>query len=255
MSKTINKGYVYTKINGISVNNDLKCHLSNYENKNSRTVKYIVMHYTGNKKDTAKANANYFKGANRQASAHFFVDDTNIYQSVELRDIAWHCGTYGTYYHKECRNFCSIGIEMCCSAGNYKISEKTIKNSAYLCAYLCKELDISADEVDKYVLRHYDVTHKKCPAQMVNSDEWKEFKNLVKQILNKKETFKPYLVKVTTDLNIRDGAGTSYKINGVIKKEDNHVFTIVEEKLVGSTKWGKLKSGAGWISLKYTKKV
>lgn len=63
-----------------------------------------------------------------------------------------------------------------------------------------------------------------------------------------------YMVKVTVDeLNIRAGAGVEYKINGVIK--DKGTYTIVEEKMNGTTKWGKLKSGAGWISLYYTKKV
>lgn len=70
----------------------------------------------------------------------------------------------------------------------------------------------------------------------------------------KKTTFEPYLVKITTKtLNVRTGAGQSYKQNGTVKKDQ--VFTIVEEKMNGKTKWGKLKSGAGWISLQYTKKV
>ena len=61
-----------------------------------------------------------------------------------------------------------------------------------------------------------------------------------------------YLVKVTTDaLNIREGAGTNYKVNGVIR--DNGVYTIVDNVMVGNIKWGKLKSGAGWIALNYTK--
>lgn len=63
-------------------------------------------------------------------------------------------------------------------------------------------------------------------------------------------TFKAYLVKVTTDaLNYRSGPGTNYKVNGTIR--DRGIYTIVEE----SNGWGKLKSGAGWISLNYTKKV
>ena len=68
-------------------------------------------------------------------------------------------------------------------------------------------------------------------------------------------TFTPYLVKVTTSvLNIRKGAGTNYGANGSIR--DMGVYTIVEEANgAGATKWGKLKSGAGWISLDYTKKV
>ena len=184
MAKIISTGFIADKINGIAVNTSLKCNASNYNNSASREISHVVMHYTGNSKDTAKANANYFTGANREASAHFFVDDSNIYQSVELRDVAWHCGTKGKYYHDKCRNANSIGIEMCCTAGNYKISAKTQKNAAYLCAYFCKMIGINATEVDTYVLRHYDITHKQCPAQMVSdAAEWTAFKKMVKNIL------------------------------------------------------------------------
>lgn len=62
--------------------------------------------------------------------------------------------------------------------------------------------------------------------------------------------FQPYKVKVTVDaLNIRKKAGVIYEKVGTIK--DHGVYTIVEESGV----WGKLKSGAGWICLSYTKKV
>ena len=64
-----------------------------------------------------------------------------------------------------------------------------------------------------------------------------------------------YLVKVTTDvLNIRKGPGTNYGTNGDIR--DKGVYTIVAESDgPGASKWGKLKSGAGWISLDYAAKV
>ena len=68
--------------------------------------------------------------------------------------------------------------------------------------------------------------------------------------------FKPYLVKVTAAaLNIRQGAGTNYGITGCIR--DRGVYTIVaESKGTGSNKgWGKLKSGAGWISLDFVNKL
>lgn len=69
------------------------------------------------------------------------------------------------------------------------------------------------------------------------------------------KTATPYLVKVTADsLNIRKGAGTNYAIVGAIK--DKGVYTIVEEANgTGATKWGLLKSKAGWISLDFVKKV
>lgn len=59
-----------------------------------------------------------------------------------------------------------------------------------------------------------------------------------------------YQVKITADvLNVRSGAGADCKINTTVKKGE--VYTIVAE----SNGWGKLKSGAGWISLFYTSNV
>ena len=63
----------------------------------------------------------------------------------------------------------------------------------------------------------------------------------------------PYTVRITTAvLNVRKGPGTNYGIAMQVK--NGEVFTIVEEYKNGSTTWGKLKSGVGWISLAYTKK-
>ena len=63
-----------------------------------------------------------------------------------------------------------------------------------------------------------------------------------------------YTVKVTaTNLNIRSGPGTNYGTKGTIKPG---VYTIVAEASgTGASKWGKLKSGAGWISLDYATKT
>lgn len=65
----------------------------------------------------------------------------------------------------------------------------------------------------------------------------------------------PYLVKVTASvLNIRKQPTTKSVVTGAIR--DKGVYTIVEEANgTGAKKWGKLKSGAGWISLDYTRKV
>ena len=62
--------------------------------------------------------------------------------------------------------------------------------------------------------------------------------------------FEPYLVRIDTDvLNVRSGPGTGYKITTQVKRYG--IYTIVGV----DGKWGKLKSGAGWIHLDYTKKV
>ena len=60
----------------------------------------------------------------------------------------------------------------------------------------------------------------------------------------------PYLVKVTDSaLNIRKGPGTQYAVVGCIRNKGT--YTIVETQ----SNWGRLKSGAGWICLNYTKKL
>lgn len=62
--------------------------------------------------------------------------------------------------------------------------------------------------------------------------------------------FESYTVRITTAvLNVRSGPGTGYKVNMTVK--EGGVYTIVEEQ----NGWGKLKSGAGWISLAYAKRV
>lgn len=172
-------GWVKGKVGGIEVNTSLESNSGNYSAKASRVVSYIVMHYTANSKDTAENNAKYFR-KNVGTSAHFFVDEKSIYQSVAVNNIAWHCGTKGKYY-SACRNDKSIGIEMCCS-GNYTVSKTTQENAAQLCAYLCRVLGIK--DVDKYVIRHYDVTRKKCPAQFVDDPaQWDAFRKKVKSLL------------------------------------------------------------------------
>lgn len=66
----------------------------------------------------------------------------------------------------------------------------------------------------------------------------------------KKPVFKAHRVKIACDvLNVRTKPSTQSKIVTQIKR--NEVYTIVAEE----NGWGKLKSGAGWIHLGYTKPV
>lgn len=67
--------------------------------------------------------------------------------------------------------------------------------------------------------------------------------------------FAPYLVRVSiSDLNIRKGPGTNYARTG--KFTGVGTFTIVEEADgQGASRWGGLKSGAGWVSLDYAKRI
>ena len=111
----------------------------NYSSRNGNSVKYIVLHYTGNKGDTAKNNVDYFYGGNRGASAHYFVDDNSIYQSVEEYNSAWSVGDGHGIYGINNQN--SISIEMCCNSSGV-ITEKTEANALELVKYLMSKYNI-----------------------------------------------------------------------------------------------------------------
>ncbi len=146
----------------------------NYTKGNNRSIRYIVVHYVG-AVSTAKNNSDYFKSTYRGASAHYFVDDNDIYRVVRDEDTAWHCGTTGKYY-SNCRNSNSIGIEMCCynNNGTLDISENIVNKTIELVKELMVKYNIPAENV----IRHYDVTHKCCPAPFVNNpSRWSDFKS------------------------------------------------------------------------------
>lgn len=139
------------------------------------SIKYIVIHYTGNNGDTAKGNGNYFAYNNTGASAHYFADENNVVQSVRDNYVAWHCGGK-KYYHNNCRNENSIGIELCSekdSKGEFYFNEGTVNNALELTKKLMTKYNVPAENV----IRHYDVTHKICPAPFVNNGRaWQNFK-------------------------------------------------------------------------------
>lgn len=66
----------------------------------------------------------------------------------------------------------------------------------------------------------------------------------------------PFVVEVTIDdLNIRTGPGTTYVKTGEYTEKGKFTITEIKEGKGSDTGWGKLKSGAGWISLDYAKRV
>lgn len=62
----------------------------------------------------------------------------------------------------------------------------------------------------------------------------------------------PYTVRVQVAGNIYQSAGSGTKKAGTVKPG---VYTIVEERTVSGSRWGRLKSGAGWIELEYAQKI
>ena len=145
----------------------------NYKKATNRKIEYIVIHYVG-ATGGAEANCRYFEKFYRGASAHYFVGHSGeLWQCVEDSNIAWHCGAL-KYKHKHCRNSNSIGVEMCCRKGaNWYFEPATIAATIDLVRDLMKKYNIPASNV----LRHYDVSGKRCPEPYVrNSEDWNLFK-------------------------------------------------------------------------------
>lgn len=146
----------------------------NYGNKRT-SIKYIVIHYTGNDGDSDESNTKYFKNTIVSASAHYFVDNDSITNTVPDDYTAWHCGAK-VYRHKFCRNSNSLSIELCDSIKNGVVypTVKTIENAIALTKALMKKYNIPKENV----IRHYDVTGKLCPKYWVDDSKWKsEFWN------------------------------------------------------------------------------
>lgn len=158
----------------LEINQGYPCKVGYYGAKRDTSkIKYIVMHYTGNTKDTALANAKYFHTSiNRSASAHYFVDETSIYQSVKDNYIAWSVGDKGIGKLKGiATNSNTLNIEMCTS-GNSEVSETTENNAVELVKYLMNKYGIDAN----HVTMHYLITKKSCPSASFRSgDRWSRF--------------------------------------------------------------------------------
>mgnify|MGYP000547044147 CR=1 FL=1 len=132
----------------------IPAHSSNYARGRTAPILWIVVHYTANDGDTDTNNAHYFQGAGRGASAHYFVDEDSITQTVRDSDTAWHCGAErGGSYFNGARNANSIGIEMCSDVvgGRYTITEQTAARTAGLVRSLMDKYNIPLSRV----CRHY----------------------------------------------------------------------------------------------------
>lgn len=164
--------------------------------RNIKKILYAVVHYTGNDCDTDEANANYFANNNVGASAHYFIDDDSVTQSVPDEYVAWSVGSTGLLdqgspyrakgakYWGKCTNTNSLNFELCDTVkdGKHKLSEKTRANAVVFIAKKMHECDIPISRL----IRHFDVNGKLCPIYWVtDEDDWKKFKNEVNAELKK----------------------------------------------------------------------
>lgn len=188
---------------------EIPCRRDNYGGLRAKPPRYLVVHYTAVPGDTAENNGKYFARADTgKTSAHYFVDEHKIVRSVPEEYVAYHCGG-NIYYHPECRNGNSIGVEICTKGGpgNYFFDPDALENAKYLLRQLMEKYEIPADRV----VRHWDVTHKVCPAPFVGAgaDAWKEFKGglTVYQKLENVPEWAKATVQKLVDKDILNGDG------------------------------------------------
>jgi N-acetylmuramoyl-L-alanine amidase CwlA len=191
----------------------------NFALMNNKKNLYIVIHYVG-AVSTAKNNVDYYARTKLQASAHYFVDEVSIWQSVEDKDRAWHCGgglqgVNGHKFYGLCTNSNSIGIEMCCkktASGEWYFEPETVKNTVDLVKMLMKKHNIPIDRV----IRHYDVTGKTCPAPYIDESKWQEFKNIITEsedlTMSQYEELKKEIDSLKAENKVlKEAIGTIYK--------------------------------------------
>lgn len=103
---------------------------------------------------------------------------------------------------------------------------------------------------------HYWFKNKECPGKYLINELPGIVKTINGRLAGTNSGFREYFIQVTANaLNIRSGPGTN---NFIVSKliKDGYNYTIVSESTgQGANRWGKLKSGIGWIALDYTKKV
>ena len=201
-----------------------QCNSGNYQKGRSKAIEYLVIHYTSNKGDTAKNNADYFaRESNIKASAHYFVDENEVWQSVLDTDTAWHCGAKA-YKHKYCRNANSLGIEICMNDKDGNIRLNSIVNAIKLTKMIMEKYNISIDNI----IRHYDVTGKDCPRPMIeNEDLWSSFKQSLLQEENLMQIYK--WLKDMPDWS-QDTFNRMFKV-GVISTDKDGAMSVQESSI------------------------
>jgi uncharacterized protein YgiM (DUF1202 family) len=148
----------------------------------------------------------------------------------------------------------TIEVANCKGAPNWEVSSNAYLALIELCYDICrrngiKKLNYTGTK-DGNLTTHNMFSATSCPGNYLLGKMQRIAEEVNERLADNEKTYGGFLVAVTASaLNVRAGAGIDYPINTVVKK--NEVFTIVDT----SGNWGKLKSGAGWVNLKYTRNI
>lgn len=212
---------------------------------------------------TAAQCANIFKNPARQASSNYGIGyNGEIACYVDEENRAWTSSNRAN----DCQAI-TIEVSNSSTGGDWPISDASWNALVKLCVDICRRYGFRLEydgTPNGSLTRHDMFANTNCPGPYLKS-RLPELARVVNAKLDGQPEPYPtpepspspvdsYTVKITADvLNIRKGPGTNFGIAGQIR--DHGVYTIVKESDgPGASKWGKLKSGAGWISLDYTSK-
>lgn len=223
---------------------------------------------------TVERGCEVFQNAARKASCNYVVaKDGKIGLCVEEANRSW-CSSSAANDNR------AITIEVASETAHpYAVTDQAYAALIDLVADVCKRNGIgklvwSTKKEDRVnhkngcnLTVHRDYANKACPGEYLYSRMGDIAAQVNKRLgvndagqapaekpQNPAAGAVPFKVRVSAaDLNIRTGPGTNTARKGYIKPG---VYTIVEVRSgPGASAWGKLKSGAGWISLDFCKKI
>ena len=234
---------------------------------------------------TAKRGCEVFQPSSKGASCNYVVGyDGSIGLCVEEKDRSWCTGGYDKNGNPirvngvsgKSNDYQAVTIEVASDAKHpYAITEKAMAALIELCTDICrrngiKKLLWSGDKnlvgnpAKQNLTVHRWFANKACPGDYI----YQRLGDIAAKVNAKlgatgaapvqpsaPVSSVPYKVRITaTDLRIRKGPGTNTVI--VQNAITPGVYTIVSEATgPGATLWGKLKSGKGWVSLDFCKKI
>ena len=207
--------------------------------------KITIHHMAGNL--TVEQCGAVFAPTSRKASSNYGIgSDGRIGMYVEEKDRAWTSSSA-----ENDNQAVTIEVANDTLAPNWTVSKKAMESLIDLCVDICKRngiqrLNFTGDKTGNLTMHCY-FKSTLCPGPYLKR-KFPDIASEVNRRLGASDAAgQSFTVQITaSSLNVRKGPGTSYGITQTVSK--GQVLTIVQQQ----DGWGKLKSGAGWISLKYT---
>lgn len=227
----------------------------NHSGKRTHKIDTITIHCMAGNLSVESCGA-WFAKPTAQASSNYGIgSDGRIALYVDEGNRSWATSSRSNDHR-------AVTIEVANNGGapDWPVSDKAYAALLDLVTDICKrngirELKWKGDKTlvgkvdEQNMTVHRWFAAKACPGNYLYNRYGEIAAEVNRRLGVVPKPFAPYTVRVTIrNLNIRKGPGTKY---GRVQYIKPGVYTIVEEK----SGWGKLKSGAGWISLAYTEKL